>query len=100
MTTTAIKNRTHDRMPRIGILASTKHIANSWGRELGIQRAVALSPAAHATGRGVQLSALIVDEALWPLDDEVRGALLPTLAWEHGYVFRLMRVDPREDVQP
>lgn len=99
MTTTAIKNRTKDKLPRVGILAPTKNLAASWGRELGIMRAVALSPAAHATGRGTQLAALVVDESLWPLDEEVRAALLPCLAWEHGYIFRMTRVDPREEAQ-
>lgn len=99
MTTTAIKNRTRDKLPRVGILAPTKNFAASWGRELGIQRALALSPTAHG-GKGVHLAALIVDESLWPLNKEIEAALLPTLAREHGYIFRMMRVDPREETQP
>jgi hypothetical protein len=98
MTTTAIKNRTRDKMPRVGILAPTKNLAASWGRELGIQRVVALSPTSHAA-RGTNLAALVVDESLWPLNAEMEAALLPTLAWEHGYIYRMMRMDPREETQ-
>jgi hypothetical protein len=95
MTTTAIKHRTHDRLPQVGILAGTKTLANSLAQELGITRPVTLSPKALASARGINLSALVVDEMLWPLNVTICEALLPCLAKERAYIMVMVRVDPK-----
>lgn len=94
MTTMPSKHRNEDRLPRVGVFAITKVIATSLARELGIARPIFFSPKAFSNGRGVALSALLVDEEVWPLEPDVAAAMMPCLAREKGYILRVMRMDP------
>jgi hypothetical protein len=95
-----LRNRTRDRLPHVGVLAATKYLATSLAQELGIARALALSPDGikRGAGRGTLLSALLVDEGVWPLDQELQDVLLPALGPEKGYILRMQRVDPHRQI--
>lgn len=81
--------------PRIAVMASTKTIAESVIRELGLSKAIALNPSPYAM-RGMALSLLLVEESAWPLSSHTQQVALAALAAEHGYVMRLERHDPKE----
>lgn len=95
-----IKNRTKERLPQVGVLAATKHLAQSLARELGIVRPLplGLEGVKRGTGRGTHLSALVVDEGVWPLDQQVQDALMPALGVTKGYILRMQRVDPQQRI--
>jgi hypothetical protein len=98
MTSQPIKSRTKDRLPRVGVLALSKSIAQSLARELGLSNPVLLSPqgVSSGSGRGVNLSALIVEDTLWPMRQDVAAALLPCLSRDRGYILKLSRIEPRD----
>jgi hypothetical protein len=79
-------------------MASTLSLASSLARELGISNHIPVAPTALTRVRGSRLSAVLVDEALWPLNPIVEDTLLPCLAKEKGYILRVLRVDPAERI--
>lgn len=86
--------RSADDQPKVGILAPTANLATSLAQELGISRPVALSPRSLNRVRGIQLSSLIVEDSLWPLDSATAASVLPCLARSRGYMFHARRIDP------
>lgn len=82
-------------LPPVGVLAVTQNVARSLANELNINSAVCLSPTS-TSGRGVSLSALLVDESAWPMTEVTKRNLLPCLAQYQGYVLRLSRHDPKK----
>jgi hypothetical protein len=94
------RGRSKEARPRVGILAPTHNIATSLAQELGITNHVPLSPRSLLHSRGTHLSALLVDETLWPMQPDVAEALVPTLSRTGGYILRVLRVDPKAKARP
>jgi hypothetical protein len=81
----------------VGVLASTRNLAETLARELRITHPVVLSPRSVRDGalRGVNLTVLLVDSSVWPIDPLVATAVLPALERTLGYILRLDRIDPQ-----
>lgn len=94
MTKQALGVNTKDAKPKIGILAPSANLATSLAQELGISCHLALSPNCLRKVRGVPLSALIVEDSMWPLSLTAVHDLLPALEKMGGYIFHARRIDP------
>lgn len=93
-----LQHRTTEKLPRVGVLAPTNNLATSLAQELGISSPLALSPRSLQRGRGCTLSALIVEDSMWPMDMATAEALIPCLQAEGGYVFHARRIDPKRKI--
>lgn len=82
----------HD-LPPVGVLARTVHIARTLAQDLSISTPKLMSPRSIKGGyiRGHHLSALVVEDSCWPLDEELQEDLRPVLAGGLGYIMSVTR---------